>query len=165
MADLIARLQALPGVDFVQDDRDWLARLDAVTQLARRLLWLVSGVLSLGIVLVVGNTVRLSIESRRAEVEIAKLFGASDAFVRRPFLYHGLYYGMAGATLAWVLLAVAGAVLAPALERLATLYPGWAPVQGAGAWDFLGLLTAGAILGLAGAWVWVGRHLRRVEPR
>lgn len=162
---LAAGLEARPEVDFVQDDRDWLSRLEAVSDLVRRAVWLTTAMLSVGIVLVVGNTVRLGIESRRNEVEIAKLFGASDAFVRRPFLYHGLYYGLAGGIIACALLAVGGVFLEPAVARLGELYDGRLPIARAGAMHFLSLLAAGAVLGLAGAWIWVGRHLRRVEPR
>ena len=162
---LAAKLEARAEVDFVQDDRDWLSRIEAASDVVRRAVWLATAILSVGIVLVVGNTVRLGIESRRNEVEIAKLFGASDAFVRRPFLYHGLYYGLAGGVIACGLLAVGGVFLEPAVARLGDLYDGRLPIARAGAMHFLSLLAGGAVLGLAGAWLWVGRHLRRVEPR
>jgi len=162
---LAKRLADLPEVEFVQADQEWLARLQAIIELARRALWVVAALLAAGIVLVVGNTLRLTIEARRSEVEIMKLFGGSDAFVRRPFLYHGLFYGLAGALVACVLLLVAGALLEPPLARLAGLYSGTLRPAAPGPGHLLALLVAGAGLGLLGAWLCVGRQLRDIEPR
>ncbi len=162
---LAAELAALPEAEFVQVDRDWLERLESILEVARRLLALLAGLLGAGVILVVGNTLRLSIEGRRAEVEIAKLFGASDAFVRRPFLYHGLFYGLAGATVACLLLAGGALYLEGPLRRLGERYAGQLTLAGPGPEHLLTLLLAGAGLGLLGAWLSVGRHLRAVEPR
>lgn len=164
---LSARLAALPEVEFVQADREWLLRLEAIMEVANHSLWILACLLGAGIVLVVGNTLRLSIEARRVEVEVAKLFGASDAFVRRPFLYHGLFYGLLGALVAGVLLLGAALLLKPALQRLAEVYSEDISI---GAPDqaillVLSLVLTGGCLGLLGAWLCVGHHLRRVEPR
>jgi cell division transport system permease protein len=165
VAALVEGLSTLPEVEFVQADQEWLARLQALLEVARRALWLLGTLLAAGIVLVVGNTLRLTIEARRSEVEIMKLFGASDAFVRRPFLYHGLFHGLSGALIACALLLAAGATLAPPLERLAALYAGQLVLAGPGLGHLLALLATGAVLGLLGAWLCVGRHLRDIEPR
>lgn len=163
--NLVADLGALPEVDAVLADRAWLGRLRAIVSLARRIMWLSAALLACGVMLVVGNTLRLTVEGRRAEVEIVKLFGASDAFVRRPFLYQGLIYGAAGAVVGCMLVVTGALLLAGPMERLGTEYgttlaapmPGWQ--------HLLVLLGGGAGLGLLGAWLSVGRHLRAVQPR
>jgi cell division transport system permease protein len=153
------------AVEFVQMDRDWVLRLEAVLQLARQFLWLVSLLLGCGVMLIVGNTLRLSIESRRSEIEIAKLFGASDAFVRRAFLYHGVYFGLAGAMVACTLVAGATLVLHGPITRLSALYVGELALTGPGSEQFLALIVTGAGLGLLGAWLSVAHHLQAIEPR
>ena len=159
------RLEGLPQVEFVRAERELLARLEAMLALARRALWLFGALLAAGVMLVVGNTLRLTIEARRAEVEIAKLFGASDAFVRRPFLYQGLVYGGCGALVACGLVVACVVLLEEPLARLAALYATPLKLAGPQPMDFIGLLLCGAGLGLLGAWLWVGRHLRAVQPR
>lgn len=162
---LLQDLDALPDAEFVQVDRHWLARLRAILDIARRVLWLMAGLLAAGVILVIGNTLRMSIEARRAEIEIAKLFGASDAFVRRPFLYHGLFYGLAGALVACALVLLAALALHGPVQRLGAEYAGQLDLSGPGALHLAILLLGGGALGLLGAWLSVGRHLRAVEPR
>ena len=162
LGEAIARHKA---IEFVQMDRDWVLRLEAILQLARQFLWLASLLLGSGVMLIVGNTLRLSIESRRAEVEIAKLFGASDSFVRRPFLYHGFYFGVAGAVFACVLVGSASLALHVPLARLGALYVGEFTLTGPGVEHFLTLILTGGGLGLLGAWLSVAHHLRAIEPR
>ena len=162
---LLEALGELPQVEFVQVDRHWLGRLHAILEVARRVIWLMAGLLGAAVVLVIGNTLRMSIEARRAEIEIAKLFGASDAFVRRPFLYHGLFYGLAGALVACVLVFAAALALHGPLARLGSEYAGQLDLSGPGARQLASLLFGGSVLGLFGAWLSVGRHLRAVEPR
>jgi cell division transport system permease protein len=165
LAAMAASIAQLKAVEFVQMDQDWVRRLDAFLQLARQLLGLVSLLLGTGVMLIVGNTLRLSIESRRAEIEIAKLFGASDAFVRRAFLYHGMYFGLAGAVVACVLVAVAALVLHGPVSRLGSLYMGELALDGPGLAHLLALLLIGGGLGWLGAWLSVAHHLRAIEPR
>src|SRR5690606_8905228 len=96
-------LGQLPGVDLVEFDLAWMQRLQAVVALAQRLALLLGGMLALGVLLVIGNTIRLAIESRRTEIVVVKLVGGTDAYVARPFLYAGLWYGAAGGLVAVVL--------------------------------------------------------------
>jgi cell division transport system permease protein len=164
--DTLARdLRGIAQVEFLQAERDWLQRLEAILAVVRQLLWLSAALLSVGVMLVVGNTLRLTIEARRAEVEVAKLFGASDAFVRRPFLYQGLLYGGCGALLACILVLVCSLALAAPLERLAGQYAASLEVSGPGPVHLIALLAIGCGLGLLGAWLWVSRHLRVIQPR
>ena len=161
LADVMTRNEA---VEFVQLDRDWVLRLEAFLQLARQSLWVLSSLLGAGVILVIGNTLRLSIEARRAEIEIAKLFGASDAFVRRSFLYHGVYFGLSGAALACIMVSGTAFALQGPIARLAVLYVGDLAFSGPRFEHFMVLLVSGAGLGLLGAWLSVAHHLQAIEP-
>lgn len=165
LSGLLDTLSSAPQVESVQIDRHWLARLRAILDVAHRVLWLMAGLLGAGVILVIGNTLRMSIEARRTEIEIAKLFGASDAFVRRPFLYHGLFYGLAGALVACALVLLAALTLRGPVQRLGAEYAGQFDLSGPGPLHLAILLAGGSALGLLGAWLSVGRHLRAVEPR
>ena len=162
---LVAELSEMPQVESVLAERAWLDRLDAVLAVAGRALWVFAGLLGAGVMLVVGNTLRLTVEARRAEVEIAKLFGASDAFVRRPFLYQGLLYGVGGSLVGCALVIGGTLLLAGPLERLAEAYAVAIAPPAPRASHLAALLACGAALGLLGAWLSVGRHLRAVQPR
>lgn len=161
---LQANLQALPLVDEALVDLAWVQRLEAFVILAERAVWVLTGLFVLAVLLVVGNTIRLSIESRRDEIVIAKLVGATDAYVRRPFLYDGAWLGVAGGVLAWLLIQISLWLLDGPIEQLVTLYDSRFVLQGLGWVDTLGLLLLSIVLGLLGAWLAVGRHLRAIEP-
>jgi cell division transport system permease protein len=161
---LVGRLATLAETDAAQFDQQWVRRLQAIVALVQRGVLVLAGLLGLGVLLAVANTTRLAIQGHRAEIEIMKLFGATDAFVRRPFLYTGLWYGLLGAAVAWLLLGLAKAGLQGPLERLALLYDGAYQPQGFELRDVLGILGLGGGLGLIGAWVAVGRHLKDIEP-
>jgi cell division transport system permease protein len=156
---------AWPEVDSVQVDSEWVERFNAILELVRRLLLIATALLALGVLAVVGNTIRLEIAGRRAEIEVTKLVGGSNSFVRRPFLYTGLLYGLLGALLAWGIIAGAITVLADAVGSLARLYGSHYRLQGPTAREVGVLLGAGALLGWMGAWISAARHLRGIEPR
>lgn len=162
---LQSKLQALPQVDEAVVDMEWVQRLSAFVALAERGVWLLTGLFVLAVLLVVGNTIRLSIESRREEIVIAKLVGATDAYVRRPFLYDGIWYGVAGGVIAWLLIQLSLLLLDSPVEQLVTLYNSQFELAGLGFVDTLLLLTISILLGLLGAWLAVGRHLRQIQPR
>ena len=152
-------------VELVQFDLRWVKRLEAMTIIARRTLWMVGAVLAAGVVLIVGNTIRLAIDNRRSEIEIAKLFGATDAFVRRPFLYTGALFGALGATLAWLIVYLGISALSEPIAQLSALYGSEFQLSGWGL-DGLGvMLGLGVGLGWIGAMVAVGRHLGAIQPR
>ena len=119
----------------------------------------------LGLVLILCNTIRLAIESRREEIVIVKLVGGSNAFVRRPFLYTGLWYGVGGGVLAAALVAASLWFLGGPVERLADLYQSDFQLAGLGVMGALNLILLSGLLGLAGAWLAVTRHLAEIEPR
>ena len=162
---LVAALGARPTVERVRLDRGWVRRLHAIMQLAERGIWVITGLLGITVVLVVGNTIRLDIENRRDEIVITKLIGATDAFVRRPFLYSGLWYGLAGGLLSVVLVELGLILLDGPAGRLAALYNSSFALAGVGLSGALTLLGCGAFLGLLGSWLAVARHLTAIEPR
>lgn len=156
---------AWPEVDVVQLDTQWVLRFNAILAVLRRLALIAAVLLGAGVLAVVGNTIRLEILHRRAEIEVTKLVGGSNAFVRRPFLYTGLLYGVGGAVLAWVILEAAVLILDPSVLTLAQLYGSRFALQGPSR-QVLGALFGGGMgLGWAGAWISAHRHLRSIEPR
>ncbi|HEX7079820.1 MAG TPA: permease-like cell division protein FtsX [Gammaproteobacteria bacterium] len=158
-------LRALPDVDLVQLDTEWVARLRAILALASRVAGVATAVLGLGVVLVIGNTIRLEINNRSTEIEVMKLVGATDGFIRRPFLYLGFCYGLAGAAVAALLVAAALLVLRAPAVALADLYGSNFRPAGLTLAETGVLLGGGAFLGWAGALLATARHLRAIEPR
>jgi cell division transport system permease protein len=156
---------AWPEVDVVQVDTEWVMRFNAILELLRRILLIAVAVLGVGVLAVIGNTIRLEIQARRAEIEVTKLVGGSNAFVRRPFLYTGLLYGLGGALLAWGLIAAGVLLLAQPVANLAQLYGSRYALRGPAPADVGALLAAGVVLGFLGAWLSAARHLRSIEPR
>jgi len=161
---LRAAVEALPEVDSVQLDRDWLLRFDALLDLMRRALWITAALLGAGVIAVVGNTIRLEIKSRAAEIEVTQLVGGSRAFVRRPFLYTGMLYGLIAGALAWLLVAAARFALNPSVARLAAAYSQSFALAGPTPRE-LGLsMLAGLVLGWIGAALASGREIARSAP-
>jgi cell division transport system permease protein len=157
--------RAWPEVDLVQVDSQWVQRFNAILEVLRQMLLMAAGLLGVGVIAVIGNTIRLEIAGRRAEVEVIKLVGGSNSFVRRPFLYTGLLYGLGGALLAWGIVALAINLLGESVASLARLYGSRFELAGLAAADVGALLGAGAALGWIGAWISAARHLRSIEPR
>ena len=143
------RIAAMADVDTVQLDTEWVQRLNAMLDVLRRVVWLTGALLGLGVVLVVGNTIRLDILNRRAEIEVMKLVGATDGFARRPFLYSGIWYGLGGGLGAVVVVALAVAVLARPVEHLAGLYGSEFQLRGLGWLSAVRLLAAAVGSGMA----------------
>jgi cell division transport system permease protein len=164
-AALQRELDALPEVDQALLDMEWLQRLNSLMDLGRRLVVAVGALLVLGVVLILGNTIRLAIENRREEIVVVKLVGGSDAFVRRPFLYTGLWYGVGGGLFAGLLVAASLWFLQQPVGELAALYGSDFRLRGPGVMGVLNLVILGGLLGLAGAWLAVARHLSAIQPR
>ncbi len=164
METLAESLDALGETALVQLDTEWVARLRAMLELVERTVDIVSALVALAVVLVIGNTIRLEINNRSTEIEVMKLVGGSDGFIRRPFLYLGFCYGLAGALVAALLVAAALALLEAPVRALAELYASVYTLMGLGRRDTLVLLGGGAALGWAGAWIASARHLRAIEP-
>lgn len=158
-------LRGRPGVDLVKLDADWLQRLNAILDLVRRTVLIAAVLLVTAVVVIVGNTIRLDIQGRADEIEVAKLLGATDAFVRRPFLYLGLWYGLLGGVMALLLLLAGLAALKEPVTRLAGLYGRSFGLEGPALGLVLTVLAGGVLAGLGGAWTAVARHLAAIKPK
>jgi len=154
----------MPETDFVQLDTAWVERLNGILDLARRVVDMATILLSLAVVLIIGNTIRLEINNRREEIQVVKLVGGSDGFIRRPFLYIGFFYGLAGAAMAALTVTLSLSLLASPTHALAQLYGSSFNLAGLTWLQTLLLLGSGALLGWAGAGVAAARHLRAIEP-
>jgi cell division transport system permease protein len=156
---------AWPEVELVQADAQWVQRFNAILEVLRELLVIAAALLGVGVLAVIGNTIRLEIAGRRAEIEVIKLVGGSNSFVRRPFLYTGMLYGLGGALLAWGIIALSIGLLGESVDKLARLYGSHFQLHGPAPGEIGALLGAGAVLGWLGAWISAARHLRSIEPR
>jgi len=157
-------VQNWPEVDLVQVDTEWVKRFHSMLDVLRRMLALIAGLLAVGVVVIVGNTIRLDIENRRTEIEVTKLVGGSDAFVRRPFLYSGFWYGLLGGGLACGLVGLGAWLLQEPVGRLAGLYGSDFRLLGLDPRTVGLLLGGGTLLGWFGSWLATSRHLRAIEP-
>lgn len=161
---LAASLQNLPEAELVQHDALWRQRLDGWLRFGGRVAWVLAALLGLGALLVVGNTVRLDIQSRREEIGVLQLLGATDGFIRRPFLYLGAWYGLAAGALALALLTIAYLALRAPLAELATSYGSRFALNGVDPQQAGIVLLGATVLGWLGAGIVTGHFLRQTRP-
>jgi len=159
------KLAELPKVQQAQLDLVWVERLAAILKLGDRFVFGLTVLLVSALLLVIGNTIRLHIENRRIEIEVIKLVGGTDSYVRRPFLYMGALYGFGAGILSWGVLAFGLDWLNDAVVGLAGLYGSDFALAGVPAADGLSLLLGAVLLGYIGAWIAVARHLRELAPK
>lgn len=163
--DLLAReLKVITGVDKVKMDLEWMAKLNAVLGFSARMAHVLMGLLALGVVFIIGNTLRLALHHRHEEVQILKLIGATDSFILRPFMYTGFWYGFLGGLFAVLLVNIIMLSLGMALNQLAVMYQMHVPLHGLSASQILILMAFSIILGLLGARFSVKRQLASIEP-
>jgi cell division transport system permease protein len=162
--ELVQKLRAMPEVDIAQLDLEWLQRFHAITEIAARGVLLLASLLALAVLLIIGNTIRLEIQNMKEEIEITKLIGGTNAFIRRPFLYTGFWYGILGGILAWILISVNMWLLAEPVKKLAGLYHSSFTLTSIDAFSLMVLIVFSALLGLFGSWIAVARHLHAIEP-
>lgn len=155
----------LPESDFVQVDTEWVQRFHAILAILERAILMGAALLGAAILVIIGNTIRLDIQNRREEIEVTKLIGASNAFVRRPFLYSGFWYGLTGGLLALLLVWYGLYALAEPVSRLAGLYERAFDVLSLSVPESFVIIGIGVGLGLVGSWIAATRHMRRIEPR
>jgi cell division transport system permease protein len=162
---LAADLGNLPGVAHVQADAVWARRLAALANVGRLALWLLSALLGTGLVAVTFNTIRLQILTQREEIEVSKLIGATDGFIRRPFYYLGLLQGLAGGALALAIVGAGFLILNREVRTLAESYGSGFRFALLPAQDAMAIVLFAGVLGWLGAHLAVARHLRDIEPR
>jgi len=161
---LLKQLNKLKQVELAQLDLQWVKRLFAMLEIAQRGIWVIASLLGVAVLLVVGNTIRLDIQNRREEIEVTKLIGGTDAFIRRPFLYTGLWYGIGGGLCAWLLTTISIGLLDDSVAQLASLYNSGFQLDGLSFTETMSLIGFSCFLGLGGSWIAVGRHLSEIEP-
>jgi cell division transport system permease protein len=158
-------LANLPEAELVQIDTEWVQRFHAILDIVRQAIVIGAALLGAAIVVIIGNTIRLDIQNRREEIEVTKLIGASNAFVRRPFLWSGFWYGLLGGSLALGLIQLGLFLLEEPVARLAGLYRAGITVLAPDFRESLAIVGIGVFLGLVGSWFAAARHMRRIEPR
>lgn len=158
-------LKTWQHIAHVQLDSAWVHKLEALLDFGRLAVLILAALLSFALVAITFNTIRLQILTRREEIEVAKLIGATDAFIRRPFLYFGLTQGLLGGAAAWLLISGSLLLLNHNLSALTELYASDFRLQGLSTGDSLALLGFSAYLGWLGAWFSVSQHLWQIEPR
>jgi cell division transport system permease protein len=152
-----------PKVAHVQLDWAWVKRFDAFLKLGKLALWMVAGIFAAGLVAVTFNTIRLQVMAQALEIEVARMIGATDAFIRRPFYYFGALQGVLGGLLAAALLVGGLALLAGPVADLTALYGGSFSLRAPGVSEVAGLAAVGAFLGWLGAQLSVSLSLRKFD--
>jgi cell division transport system permease protein len=165
LSALQSRIAANTLVDNVQLDLGWLRRLHELLALGERVVLALAGLLALGVLLIIGNTLRLAIENRRDEIVVTKMVGGTNGFVRRPFLYTGFWYGIGGGLLAVIVIFILGLWLSNPVDNLISLYDSEYSLKSFSFSTVLFLLLSSGILGWLGAWLAVSRHLKGIEPK
>lgn len=164
LKSLQSKLDRLPQVDQTLLDMQWVLRLNAIINTGKRAVFILGALLFVAILLVIGNTIRLTIFNKRQEIVVTKLIGATNDFIRRPFLYTGFWYGLLGASMAWLLVLVLIGLVKGPVDDLAVLYNSQFEIRAIDNVSSLGLFAIGILLGLIGSWAAVGRHLKTIEP-
>jgi len=162
MKELARKLKGYSEIELVQMDIEWVQRLRGILRITERIILIISVLLGLTVLLVIGNTIRLNIENRKEEIEVSKLIGATTAYIRRPFLYTGIWYGLFGGIISLVLVHLALLFLVTPVNELAQLYGSSFSINGLGIKNTLYILLVSSFLGLIGAWLAVGKHLKYI---
>ncbi len=161
---LVNNFRAYTNVERVQLDMQWLQRLQTISAIVRRAITIIGVMLAASVLLVIGNSIRLDIENRREEIEVTKLIGATDRFIRRPFLYGGVWYGLIGGIIALLLVVIVLLVIKKPTQELVGLYNSNFQLIFPSIKQSLGLIALSVALGLVGSWLAVGRHIAKIEP-
>lgn len=157
------KLKAYPEIDSVQIDVEWIQRLRAMLRIADRIVMVVSVLLGMTVLLVIGNTIRLDIENRKEEIRVTRLIGATNSYIRRPFIYGGIWLGLFGGVISLVIVHIALLFMVSPVNKLATLYGSNFSLSGVDVLMTLKILLVSTLLGLIGAWIAVGRYLWQNE--
>jgi cell division transport system permease protein len=165
LLELQEELAAIEGIDNIRLDLDWTDRFNAILGSAIRIATLLSGLLAIALILIVSNTIKLLILNRRQEIEITRLVGGSNSFVRRPFLYYGLLFGAFGAIVTLLLMSIASRLIEEPLSILANLYQKESLLYALETSEIFTIILIGSVLGwLAARWS-VAQHLWKIKPQ
>ena len=151
--------------EYVQLDSAWAKKLEAILKFARLAMLIIATLLSFALIAITFNTIRLQILTQREEIEVSKLIGATNGFIRRPFLYFGLMQGLLGGVAAWLIIAGSLLALNQNLIGLSQLYATNLVLHHLTLIDSLTLLGFSAYLGWLGAWLSASQHMWKIEPR
>ncbi|CAG8999164.1 MAG: Cell division protein FtsX [Candidatus Celerinatantimonas neptuna] len=162
---LQSKLNQLPHVGQVRLNLEWVKQLSGILNVVNQSVRLLIGLLLISIILTIGNTIRLNVLSQKDEIEVMKLVGATNAFIQRPFLYTGFWYGFIGGLLAWILSNILMLWLGSAVGDLANLYQQSIYLEGLSFSGFLTLMGFSSLLGLMSSWFSVNHYVKKIEPR
>ncbi|MEE9221987.1 MAG: permease-like cell division protein FtsX [Nitrosomonadaceae bacterium] len=165
LEQLRAEIQKWPKAEHVQLDSAWTKRLDALLKLGQLAVLMLTALLSFALIVVTFNTIRLQILTKRDEIEVSKLIGATSDFIRRPFLYFGAIQGVAGGVIAWLIIAMVIYLINSELTNLVQLYAVELHLYHLSFEDSISLLLFSSWLGWLGAWLSVASHLWQIEPK
>ncbi len=163
LQQMLTKLRHSAAVDIGQLDMAWVKRLYFIITIGDRIAYTLALLFGIGVLLIVGNTIRLTTQRYQEEMTILKLMGATNAFIRRPLLYRGLLYGFFGGIIAWLLIGITLWWLKAPAESLAQSYNHRLFLQGLPVYTGLTILASSALLGLIGAWIAARRQLRVIE--
>jgi len=161
---LVNRLEREAGVSSIVVDLKWLERLDALLAVIQQLVMLLAALFAVGVAFIIANTIRMDIQNRREEIEVMALVGATPAFIRRPFLYTGLWYGLLGGTLAWLVIRFGLIALSGPIGELSGSYDADFTLHPPGIEIITLLILGSGLFGVLGSWLVVNQHLRRINP-
>ena len=161
---LLSKLNAIPLVQSAKLDTEWIKRLFTILNIIERAIIMITLLFGFAVLLIVGNTIRLDIQNRSKEITVIKLIGATDAYIRRPFLYGGVWYGLLGGLLSWLIVLLGTLLLSSPVEHLSVLYHTDIQLMSFSLAEFIVLIGCSTALGLAGSWIAVTRHLNDIEP-
>jgi cell division transport system permease protein len=161
---LLDNFNRSPEVDFAQMDMQWVKRLQSIIELATKGVTLLSILLGAGVLFITANTIRLELYNRRDEVVIAKLVGATNGFIHRPFLYSGFWIGFFSGVMAWFIVTIIMLILKQSVENLSRLYDGSFHLLFLGFVDTLALLLISSVLGVVGSWIVLNCQLQKLKP-
>jgi cell division transport system permease protein len=161
---LLDKLRKEREVDIGKLDIEWLERLYSLLNIAKELVYLLAILLFFAVVLIIGNTIRLNILNKRDEILVMKLVGATDAFIQRPFLYTGFWYGLLGGLMAWVTVTLILLWIGWSLESFMQQYQLQLDITGMNASALVVMLLVSVVLGLLGSFISVQKHVNEIEP-
>jgi cell division transport system permease protein len=161
---LLSKLDSLEGVHSAKMDTEWINRLFSILNIIERAIIIITLLFGFAVLLIVGNTIRLDIQNRAKEITVIKLVGATDAYIRRPFLYGGVWYGLLGGLLSWMIVMLGTLLLSGPVQNLSLLYQAQISILLFTFSEFVLLVISSTFLGLVGSWIAVSKHLNQIEP-